>query len=198
MNDDTLPRDGRKLLRRDERRTQLVRAATVAFARTGFAATSLDDIAKQAGVTKVLIYRHFASKAELYLAALTDVRDWVRSAVGGPDGYGSDTVRAFVQAASEDSDGFRLLFRYAAREEEFSAYADDLFGDATRIATGYLQDKVEPAVRRRWLAELLPKITIEIILSWLDADRPAKVDELSQTIRAALAALIQAQQHREA
>jgi AcrR family transcriptional regulator len=198
MINDTPSRDRRKLLRRDERRTQLVRAATVAFARAGFAATSLDDIAKQAGVTKVLVYRHFASKAELYLAALTDVRDRVRSAVGGPDDYGSDTVRAFVQAASEDPDGFRLLFRYAAREEEFSAYATDLFGDATRIAMGYLRDKVEPAARRRWLAELLPKITIEITLSWLDADRPVEADELSRTIRAALAALIQAQQHSEA
>lgn len=193
MDDDATSRDRRTLLRRDERRTQLVRAATVAFARTGFAATSLDDIAKQAGVTKVLIYRHFASKTELYLAALTDVRDRIRSAVGGSDNYSSDTVRAFAQAACDDPDGFRLLFRHAAREEEFSAYAADLFGDATRIATGYLGDKVEPTARRRWLAELLPKITIEITLSWLDADRPVEVDKLSRTIRAALTTLIQAQ-----
>lgn len=198
MNDDTTSHDRRKLLRRDERRSQLVRAATVAFARAGFAATSLDDIAKQAGVTKVLIYRHFASKTELYLAALTDVRDRTASAVGRADDYSSDTVRAFAQAACDDPDGFRLLFRYAAREEEFSAYAADLFADATRIATGYLRDKVEPAARRRWLAELLPKITIEVTLSWLDADRPVEVGELSNTIRAALSALIQAQPRRKA
>jgi len=191
MNDDTTLRDRRKLLRRDERRDQLVRAATEAFARAGFAATSLDEIAKQAGVTKVLIYRHFASKVELYLAALTDVRDRIRSAVGGRDDYDSGTVGAFVRAAGDDPDGFRLLFRYAAREEDFSAYAADLFEDATRIAMGYLRGKVEPAPRRRWLAELMPKITIEVTLSWLDAGRPVDAGELSRTIRAALAALMQ-------
>lgn len=189
MNDDSTSGNGRTLLHRDERRSQLISAATVAFARAGFAATSLDDIAAQAGVTKVLIYRHFASKADLYLGALTDVRDRVRAAVGGADSYTGDTVRAFAQAACDDPNGFRLLFRYAAREEQFSAYADELFRDATRIATGYLRGRVEPAARRRWLAELLPKITIEVALSWLDADRPVEVEELSRTIRATMAAL---------
>ncbi|GAA3432689.1 TetR/AcrR family transcriptional regulator [Kutzneria kofuensis] len=189
MSDDMTSPHRRTLLRRDERRSQLIRAATTAFARAGFAATSLDDVAQQAGVTKVLIYRHFASKAELYLGVLTDVRDRVRSAVGSADGYNSDTVRAFAQAACDDPDGFRLLFRHAAREDQFSAYADELFRDATRIAMGHLRGRVEPAARRRWLADLLPRITIEVTLSWLDADRPIEVDELSRTIRAALAAL---------
>lgn len=189
MNDDTASGSRRILLRRDERRGQLIRAATVAFARAGFAATSLDDIAAQAGVTKVLIYRHFASKAELYLGVLADVRDRARSAVGSADSYTRDTVRAFAQAACDDPDGFRLLFRYAAREQQFSAYADELLRDATRITTDYLRGRVEPAARRRWLAELLPKIAIEVTLSWLDADRPIGVDELSRTVRAAMAAL---------
>lgn len=190
MNDDTGSPNRRTLLRRDERRSQLIHAATVAFARAGFAATSLDDIAQQAGVTKVLIYRHFTSKADLYLGVLTDVRDRIRSSVGSADSYTGDTVGAFAQAARDDPDGFRLLFRYAAREERFSAYADELFRDATRIATGFLRGRVEPAARRRWLAELMPRITIEITLSWLDADRPVEVEELSRTIRATLAALV--------
>ena len=53
-------------LRRAERREQLLAAATGAFARTGFAATSLDDIAEAAAISRVLLYRHFDSKADLY------------------------------------------------------------------------------------------------------------------------------------
>lgn len=189
MNEDATARHQRTLLRRDERRSQLIHAATAAFARAGFAATSLDDIAQQAGVSKVLIYRHFASKADLYLGVLTDVRDRVRSAVGSADSYDGDTVRALAQAAAEDPGGFQLLFRHAAREEQFSAYADELFRDSTAIAERYLHGHVEPPARRRWLAELHPKITIEVILSWLDADCPTEVDELSQTISATLVAL---------
>src|SRR5207342_680675 len=41
------------------------------FARSGYAATTLDEIAAAAGVTKPMVYRHFASKKSLYLALLT-------------------------------------------------------------------------------------------------------------------------------
>ena len=51
-----------KLLRRPERRQALISAAARAFARDGFAAASLDDVAAEAGVTRVLIYRHFDSR----------------------------------------------------------------------------------------------------------------------------------------
>ncbi|WP_020661072.1 TetR/AcrR family transcriptional regulator [Amycolatopsis benzoatilytica] len=187
--DDRTP--GRTLLRRPERRSQLIRAATEAFARNGFAATSLDDIAEQAGVTKVLIYRHFASKNELYLAALTDVRDRVRAVVGSADSYTGDTVHAFVTAADEDPDGFRLLFQHAAREAAFSAYAADLFSDAAHIAETYLRDRVPQRARRRWVATLIPKIIVEITLSWLEEGRPVPVADLGSTVRAALAALVE-------
>jgi AcrR family transcriptional regulator len=46
-------------LRRAERREQILAAATRAFARAGFAATSLDDIAAAAGISRAILYRHF-------------------------------------------------------------------------------------------------------------------------------------------
>ena len=49
-------------LPRVQRREQILTAATKAFARSGFAATSLDDIAAEAAVTRVILYRHFYSK----------------------------------------------------------------------------------------------------------------------------------------
>ena len=57
-------------LPRAQRREQILTAATEAFARSGFAATSLEDIAAEAGITRVILYRHFDSKAELYQAVL--------------------------------------------------------------------------------------------------------------------------------
>ncbi|MGH9248879.1 MAG: helix-turn-helix domain-containing protein [Acidimicrobiales bacterium] len=47
----------------------LLAAAARAFARGGFAATGLDDVAAEAGVSRVLTYRHFDSKEQLYTAA---------------------------------------------------------------------------------------------------------------------------------
>src|SRR5260370_33828950 len=57
-------------LPRAQRREQILVAATKAFARNGFTATGLDDIAAEAGITRVILYRHFDSKTDLYQAAL--------------------------------------------------------------------------------------------------------------------------------
>lgn len=51
---------------RDQRRTQLLETAIPLFTQSGFHATSMDDIATAAGVTKPVLYQHFGSKEELY------------------------------------------------------------------------------------------------------------------------------------
>ena len=87
-------------LPRAQRREQILAAATEAFTRTGFAATSLDDIASQAGVTRVILYRHFDSKDDLIAAAVTRMfeesrarfREWT-------DGKSKpDALRAYINA----------------------------------------------------------------------------------------------------
>ena len=60
----------RRLLPRAERRDVLLRAAARAFARAGFVHTSMEEIAAAAGITRLIIYRHFASKEALYRAVL--------------------------------------------------------------------------------------------------------------------------------
>jgi AcrR family transcriptional regulator len=51
----------------EERKEAIVRAALPLFARKGFAATTTKDLAKAAGVSEPLLYRHFPSKEALYL-----------------------------------------------------------------------------------------------------------------------------------
>src|SRR5208283_210235 len=69
--DDTRPpgRGGRRLTA-DARRRQLFDVALSLFAEHGYAATTMDDIAEAAGVTKPLVYQHFDSKRALYLELL--------------------------------------------------------------------------------------------------------------------------------
>ncbi|MGB8405251.1 MAG: TetR family transcriptional regulator [Mycobacterium sp.] len=54
--------------RAGQTREMLVNAAEEVFARKGFGAASLDDIAEAAGYTKGAIYKHFATKEDLFLA----------------------------------------------------------------------------------------------------------------------------------
>jgi AcrR family transcriptional regulator len=78
-------------------------------ARAGFAATSLDDIAAEAGITRVILYRHFESKADLYRAVLDRACTRLAETVGAGD-YGDDAIPALVHAAAADPGAFRLLF----------------------------------------------------------------------------------------
>ena len=61
---------GRRRMRAPERRAQLLDVARRAFGTSGFHAVSMDEVAEQAGVTKPILYDHFPSKKDLYLALL--------------------------------------------------------------------------------------------------------------------------------
>jgi AcrR family transcriptional regulator len=62
--------DNRARLPRDERRAILLSAALEVFTVSGYHAASMDDIADRAGVSKPVLYQHFPSKLDLYLAVL--------------------------------------------------------------------------------------------------------------------------------
>jgi AcrR family transcriptional regulator len=183
-------RAGRRLLRRDERRAQLLRAAAHAFLEGGFAATSLDDVAIAAGVTKMIIYRHFDSKRDLYQEVLRDTRDRIRARIGAPDQYGPHTTRELALAARDDPDGFRLLYRHALREPDFASYADEMNSTASLNSDSTLRGLIPDPGRRAWVAQLLPAIAADTILTWLDTGQPVSVDTLTLAATTAMNAIV--------
>jgi AcrR family transcriptional regulator len=185
------PTSGRRL-RRAERREQLLAAATRAFAGAGFAATSLDDIAEAAGISRVLLYRHFESKADLYRAVLDRAIARLTGAVGTRD-YTYASIDALLAAAAEDPDGFRLLFHHAAREPEFRQQMDRFRKGMIATARRELAKVIGDRAWAQWAAQLAPVVAIEAVMAWLDADRPDP-DQAADRIRQALAGVISAAQ----
>ncbi|MEV4312120.1 helix-turn-helix domain-containing protein [Actinocrispum sp. NPDC049592] len=157
-------------LGRVERREQILDAATRAFARSGYAGTGLDDVAAEAGITRVLLYRHFDSKKDLYLAVLG--RAMLRlSETMGPGTYDEHTIPSLLRAASADPNGFRLVFRHAAREPEFGELVDSMTTRSREVAFSYMTEIADPQWRE-WVAALLPVVTLEAVIAWLDAGEP--------------------------
>jgi AcrR family transcriptional regulator len=179
----------RRLLRKDERRAQLVEAAARAFLAGGFAATSLDDVAAQAGVTKMIIYRHFDSKSDLYRAVLLDTRQRIEARVGAPEQFGPRALSNLVLAARDNPDGFRLLYRHARREPDFAGYVDELNDNARRNADRWLREIIPDPARRAWIASLLPALAFDAIVTWLDTGQPVGPDEVATTVNAAMRTL---------
>ena len=91
-------------LPRDQRRIQLLDAASEVFASKGYHAAAMDDIADAAGVSKPVLYQHFPSKLDLYLALLDQscdrLVDVVQEALASTDDN-ADRVIATVAAFYE-------------------------------------------------------------------------------------------------
>jgi AcrR family transcriptional regulator len=160
-------------LPRAQRREQILTAATEAFARSGFAATSLDDIAAQAGITRVLLYRHFDSKTDMYQAVLDRMCSRLDAHVDEPVGGFTDaSIDGLLEAAVESPAGFRLLFQHALREPEFKERIEKFRADITAAAYLQVAAIVPDEALARWAAQLAPAVAIEAIIAWLDAGRP--------------------------
>jgi AcrR family transcriptional regulator len=104
-------------LPRDQRRIQLLDAASDVFASKGYHAAAMDDIADAAGVSKPVLYQHFPSKLDLYLALLDQSCDRLVEVVEeglASTGDNSDrviaTVAAFYEFVSSEGSDFRLIF----------------------------------------------------------------------------------------
>ncbi|WP_188189825.1 TetR/AcrR family transcriptional regulator [Nonomuraea sp. SYSU D8015] len=177
-------------LRRAERREQILDAATRAFARAGYTATGLDEVAAEAGLTRAMLYRHFESKADLYRAVLDRACTRLAEATGTDD-FDEDSIPALLRAAAADPDGFKLLFRYAAREPEFRDLIDSITTASREIAHRNLATRIAAGPWLDWAANLIPTLTIEAVIAWLDAGRPdpgQAADRISQAVHGVMAA----------
>jgi AcrR family transcriptional regulator len=184
----------RVLLDRPTRRAAILRAAAAAFAERGFAATSMDDVAAAAGITRLIVYRHFDSKDALYAAVLQDVRDRLAEVGAAGAGRGeSVAVRALLTVGREDAAGVNLLLRHAAREPQFASYADEFREQVITYADRLMRLARAPVrVRGRWAAETLVSFVFDALLHWLEDGDPAHDDEFLARVDASLPALVAA------
>jgi len=195
------PGSKRRLLPRAARAASILRAASRTFARGGYASTSMDDIAAEAGVSKLMLYRHFNSKHELYAAVLEEVRarlDAVEHRPGSLAGLTPEegvreaaaTLLATIRAAREVPDGYRLLYQHAAHEPEFAAVAGEIRARAVAKAEGLLAPLIEDASLRRWAAHVIATLTDEALLAWLEVGDPDRDAVMAERLARILGAVV--------
>ena len=104
-------------LPRDERRAQLLVAALEVFTAAGYHSAAMDEIADRANVSKPVLYQHFPSKLDLYLAVLDLHIDSlvfaIQKAIASNRENSSRvaaTVDAYFGFIDNEGEAFRLLF----------------------------------------------------------------------------------------
>lgn len=127
-------------LPRAERRAQLLEVATEVFTANGYQATSMDDIAKAAGVTKPVLYQHFDAKETLFVEVLGIVGERMLAevrALEAPD----------MRPRERTRHGLLRFYRFISLE------------NSLRLFTG--QEAVSDAVRAR-MTEVLDEMALEL------------------------------------
>jgi AcrR family transcriptional regulator len=181
-----------KRLPTEERRVLIVEAAGRLFGERGYEATRLDDVAAAAGVTKPILYRHFDSKNELYLALLERHRDDLGSFAEAipPQGPPEERLRmvlelwfAYVEAHSY---AWKMLFRDSGGSPEIQAFRIDVHARARAVLVEMIRSLSEVPIPRRELeplAELMSMGMASLVLWWMDnpgASRQAIVDAMTR------------------
>ena len=115
------PSDGqepkRTRMSAEERRKQLTAVARELFAERGYAAASMEEIAERAGVSKPVVYEHFAAKDAIYKVIVDrEVRelvDRIKAALapGHPRRTITRAVDAFLEYIEDEQAGFKILVR---------------------------------------------------------------------------------------
>lgn len=152
----------------------------------------MDDVAAACGITKLIVYRHFESKEELYRAVLEQVihrlGEELESGLSQPTSSGLG-ARTLITVAREEPAAFTLLWRHAAREPQFAAYAAELRGVSVAVAARLSHLESGDAVIDSWRAEALFSFLIESTLAWLEHGDPERDDEFVEQLTLGLRAM---------
>ena len=102
-----------------ERREQLVGVARSLFAERGYEATSIEEIAERAGVSKPVVYQHFGGKEGLYAVVVDREVQRLTAAIARsfdaerPRLIAIEAAENFLTYIEEHAEGFRVLVRDA-------------------------------------------------------------------------------------
>lgn len=172
-----------------ERRTAIIDAAAVAFARGGYAATSMNDVARASGVSHLIVYRHFASKDALYEAVLARATEHLAGALAEEHAVGTygPSPAALLSAARRDRAAFEVLWRHAPREPAFAVWAERARHRLVDVTATALRPLV-PARHRRWAARATTDYLVQAVLGWVEDGDPRLDDRFLAATDAALRA----------
>jgi AcrR family transcriptional regulator len=180
----------------DERRRRLLEQGAELFSRHAYADLSMAAIAREAGISKALLYHYFPSKQAFFVATLEQQAAELAARVGDvdpslpPAEQLAAALDAFLGWVEEHAEGYGKLLVGAATHPEVRELVEGVRQQtAERILAGIAPDPAPPAVRaavRGWLWFM-----DGVLADWLehrDLDRDALRGLLLGTLLAAVTA----------
>ncbi|MEZ0106467.1 AcrR family transcriptional regulator [Catenulispora sp. EB89] len=177
-----------------ERREQLIEIGRTLFAERGFDATSVEEIATKAGVSKPVVYEHFGGKEGLY-AVVVD-REMAKLLSMVTTGLTGEHARELLEQAAfalldyieSSTDGFRILVRdspvttstgnFASLISDIASQVEDLLG------VHFMHRGYDPKLAPMY-AQMLVGMVALTGQWWLDVRKPPKAEVAAHLVNLA-------------
>jgi len=160
---------------RKQKEEVIMQTALRLFANKGFEATSVSVIAKEAGISKGLMYNYFNSKEDLLkhiiIGNVSKILDYLN--VENPESIQKGEIIQFIegnlQQLKKEPDFFKLYFSLAFQPSVFALLEEDImqvFMPLVKVFTNYYTQKGDdkPAVKARFLLALFDGIGIHYVM----------------------------------
>jgi TetR/AcrR family fatty acid metabolism transcriptional regulator len=171
--------------RASDKRERILSAAERIFARHGFFAAKVSDVAKEAGVADGTIYLYFKSKDDLLISLferrMQQVNDTLRAAVANvksPREQLRAFIKAYLQLVHDEPSAAEVLTIELRQSSKFmKEYENPQFADFLRMLggiigaaqdTGELDSGIPPHVAARMIFGMLD----ELALAWVLTKQP--------------------------
>ena len=157
------PRKTPKRMSGEDRRVQIVKVATDLFSKKGFKGTTTREIARKAGISEAVIFKHFSRKEELYKAIIdsrcidTEGESRLIGKLKGKKGKEVfTTVAAYLLEEHHKDPSFMRLLTYSALEQH--ALSELFLKTRALELLGFLEDKIHELIREGSMREVDPAL----------------------------------------
>ena len=162
----------------DKRREQILQTAVNLFSHRGFSGTTTKEIARAAGVSEAMVFRHFSTKSELYDAILGnkachdgirfpwDENPVLQDAIKNKDDFAvffNFALNALTKQ-QDDENFMRLLFYSALEEHEL---AERFFGEFVARLYEFIGDYVKTRQEDGAMREINPRLVVRAFLGMM-------------------------------
>jgi AcrR family transcriptional regulator len=178
-----------------ERREQLIVIGRKLFADRGFEATTVEEIASRAGVSKPVVYEHFGGKEGLYAVVVDREIRSLLDAITGALTTGAHARVLLEQAAlalldyiENSTDGFRILVRDSPTGQATGSFASLISDVASQVehmlAAEFKRQKLDPKAAPIY-AQMLVGMVALTGQWWLDSRKFKKADVAAHLVNLA-------------
>lgn len=178
-----------------QRREQLLEVGRKLFADKGYEATTVEEIAAKAGVSKPVVYEHFGGKEGLYAVVVDrEIRSLLDGVSGALTSNGharmllEQAALALLDYVENSTDGFRILVRDSPAGQSTGSFAS-LLGDVASqvehiLAAEFKRQKLDPKTAPIY-AQMLVGMVALTGQWWVDSRKFKKADVAAHLVNLA-------------